>query len=82
MFWGVLTLFLIKIINPKIDILIAKIKDKISIKKLKLIILIVIIFLAIDCIATCYAQKKQFVNRMIVENDIEVEKQRKSNRKL
>ena len=40
-FWGVLTLFLIKIINPKIDILIAKIKDKISIKKLKLIILIV-----------------------------------------
>ena len=54
---GVLTLFLIKIINPKIDILIAKIKDKISIKKLKLIILIVIIFLAIDCIATCYAQK-------------------------
>ncbi|MEI3395907.1 MAG: putative ABC transporter permease [Clostridia bacterium] len=66
-FWGVLTLFLIKIINPKIDILIAKIKDKISIKKLKLIILIVIIFLAIDCIATCYAQK-QFVNRMIVND--------------
>ena len=75
-FWGVLTLFLIKIINPKIDILIAKIKDKISIKKLKLIILIVIIFLAIDCIATCYAQK-QFVNRMIVENDIEVENKEK-----
>ena len=75
-FWGVLTLFLIKIINPKIDILIVKIKDKISIKKLKLIILIVIIFLAIDCIATCYAQK-QFVNRMIVENDIEVENKEK-----
>lgn len=64
------------LINPKIDILIAKIKDKISIKKLKLIILIVIIFLAIDCIATCYAQK-QFVNRMIVENDIEVENKEK-----
>ena len=48
----------------------------ISIKKLKLIILIVIIFLAIDCIATCYAQK-QFVNRMIVENDIEVENKEK-----
>ena len=75
-FWGVLTLFLIKFINPKIDILIAKIKDKISIKKLKLIILIVIIFLAIDCIATCYAQK-QFVNRMIVENDLEVENKEK-----
>ena len=34
------------------------------------------IFKDIDCIATCYAQK-QFVNRMIVENDIEVENKEK-----
>lgn len=71
-FWGVLTLFLVKKFNPKIDKIIVKAKERISIKVLKIAVLIVTIFLLIDCIATCFAQK-QFMNRMIVENDIEVE---------
>lgn len=71
-FWGILTLFLIKYFNPKIDKLIEKIKKKISVKMLKILVLIVTTFLFIDCLATCYAQK-QFINRMIVEKGIEVE---------
>lgn len=71
-FWGVLTLFLVKILNPQIDKIIAKIKKKISVKVLKTAILIVTIFLLIDCLATCYAQE-QFINRMIVEKEIQVE---------
>ena len=71
-FWGVLTLFLIKCFNPQIDKIIEKIKNKFSIKVLKVFILIITIFLLINCIATCYAQK-QFINRMIVEKGIEVE---------
>lgn len=72
-FWGILTVLLIKRLNPKIDKMIDKIKEKISIKLLKRLVIITTIFLAIDCILTCYAQE-QFINRMIVENNIEVEK--------
>ena len=71
-FWGILTVFLIKYFNPQIDKIIKKIKNKISIKLLKAALFVVISFLIIDCIATCYAQK-QFINRMIVEKGIEVE---------
>lgn len=70
-FWGVLTPFLITI-NKLIDKIIVKIKSKIHVKILKIIIAILILFIFIDCILTCYAQK-QFVNRMIVENNIDVE---------
>lgn len=71
-FWGVLTPFLIKIINVIVDNEILKIKEKVSVKILKIIILVIITFLFIDCIATCYAQK-QFINRVIVEKNIEVD---------
>ena len=71
-FWGALTLVLVKYFNPKIDKIIEKIKNKVSLKLLKITILIITIFLFIDCLATCFAQK-QFINRMIVEKGIEVE---------
>ena len=71
-FWGILTPFLIKILNVKIDIIISKIKEKVSIKLLKAITLTIIIFLFIDCFLTCFAQK-QFINRMIIEKNIEVD---------
>lgn len=70
-FWGILTVFLIKKVNPKIEKVIGKIKEKVSPKILKTIILAVVIFLVIDCMATCYAQE-QFITRMVVENNIEV----------
>lgn len=71
-FWSILTVLLVKKINPKMDKLVNKFKEKIPIKTLKGIVLIVTIFLAIDCLATCYAQD-QFMTRMIVEHDIEID---------
>ncbi len=71
-FWGFLTPFFIKTINVKVDKVLLKIKERISIKVLKSIVLSIIIFFIIDCILTCYAQK-QFINRMIVEKNIEID---------
>lgn len=73
-FWGILTIFLVKKINPFIDKMMNKIQQKIPIKVLKSIIVIMTIFIIIDCIATCFAQQL-FILRMIKENDIKVEKQ-------
>lgn len=63
-----------KEINPFIDKMMNKIQQKIPIKVLKSIIVIMTIFIIIDCIATCFAQQL-FILRMIKENDIKVEKQ-------
>lgn len=80
MFWGILTIVLVKKFNPQIDKIVAKIKEKISSKILKGIILALTLFLLIDCIATCYAQE-QFITRMIVERGIEVEDKQEINAK-
>lgn len=71
-FWSILTVLLVKKVNPKIDKLIERMKEKLSLKILKGIVFLITIFLAMDCLATCYAQN-QFITRMIVEKDIEVE---------
>lgn len=71
LFWGILTVFLVKKINPIIDRICNKLQQKISKKVLKAIVTILILFLAIDCVATCYAQD-QFITRMIVEHNISV----------
>lgn len=73
-FWGILSIFLVKKLNPIIDKTIIKLKGKISEKLLKNIISIITIFLIIDCIATCYAQEF-FIIRIVKENNIKVEKQ-------
>ena len=70
-FWGILTIFLVRKVNPKIDKLCNKLQEKISRKVLKVIVSFIIVFLAIDCIATCYAQD-QFITRMVVEKSIPV----------
>ena len=70
-FWGILTVFLVRKVNPKIDKLCNWLQEKISIKVLKTTVSIIIIFLLIDCIATVYAQD-QFITRMVVEKNISV----------
>lgn len=75
-FWGILTLFLVKVVNVKIDKITQFLKTKLPIKHIKIILSIIMIFILIDCIFTCVAQDA-FVTRMVVENNIEVEKQEK-----
>lgn len=71
-FWGVLTIFLVRIFNPFLDQLLAKIGNKISCKLSKGIISFVVIFLLVDCMATCYAQDV-FITRIVIRNEIETE---------
>lgn len=71
-FWGILTIFLVKKFNPLLDKVMDKIKSKIPHKLLKGIVSFIIIFLIIDCITTCYAQDI-FITRMVIKNDIETE---------
>lgn len=70
-FWGLLAIYLMSYINPKVDRLIEWIKSKISIKKLKIITLIVIIFLFVDFVLTGYALKF-FIVRKVHENNLPV----------
>lgn len=70
-FWGILTIFLIRKFNPFLDKILQKIASKISRKLIKGCLSFLILFLLLDCIATCYAQDV-FITKMIVENKIEV----------
>lgn len=71
-FWGILTIFLVKKFNPFLDKVIEKIESKIPRKLSKGILAFMIIFLIIDCMATCYAQDI-FITRMVIKNNIETE---------
>lgn len=69
--WGLLAVYLINVVNPKIDLLLDKIKAKFNGKILKIIIVVFIIFLFVDCIVSGIALDFYFT-RIIVENDLDV----------
>ena len=71
LFWGFLAIYLMSYAHPKIDKLMNWIKSKISVKKLKIIVLITTIFLFIDCLITGYALKVFFI-RKVYENNLNV----------
>lgn len=70
-FWGVLAIFLMKFIHPKIRNLMAHILKKSSTKFVKTLILIISLFMAIDCIISAYAIQL-FTIRMISEYNLNV----------
>ena len=70
-FWGFLAIYLICSFNPRIDKIIGWVKRKIPIKYLKIITLIMIIFLFLDCIVTGYAIK-MFQIRMVAQHDLNI----------
>lgn len=70
-FWGLLAIYLMSYVNPRIDKLINWIKSKMSVSKLKVITIVIIAFLFIDCVLTGFAIKF-FVIRKVHENDIQV----------
>lgn len=77
-FWGILSLYLMISLNPKIDRLIDWMKKKINIKVLKGTVITLIIVMVIDCIITGYAVLC-FMVRMIKINDIKVDNADKIN---
>lgn len=73
-FWGVLSVYLIKVLNPQVDKLIDKIKSKFDINYLKKITIITAIIMIIDTIITTLAVNA-FTARTIVENNLEAKNQ-------
>lgn len=68
LFWGLLALYLIRHFNPLIDKLIDKTKEKVPIKYLKTLVVIGIIFLAIDGLLTAFSLKLFFERTVYTYN--------------
>lgn len=70
-FWGLLGIYLVSYINPKIDRIINWFSTKISMKKLRIATTFMILFLIFDCTVTVYALDMFFI-RKVYENDLRV----------
>ncbi len=70
-FWGFLAIYLVLSFNPKVDKMINWLKTKVNIRVGKIAIIVTIIILLLDCIATAFALHF-FKVRMIVEHNIDV----------
>ncbi len=68
-FWGILTIFLVKKFNPIVDRFLLKIATNRSPKIGKRILTVVILFLILDCLLTCLAQDL-FITRLTIRNHI------------
>lgn len=69
--WGILTIPLIKYINPALDKAVEKVFSKISIDVLKLAITVITLFMAVDGLISCYALDN-FLARVAEENNIKI----------
>ena len=70
-FWGFLAIFLMKVIHPRVRNLLALILKKLNKKIVNISILLISIFLAVDCIISAYAIDL-FTIRMIANYDLNV----------
>ncbi len=71
-FWGILAIYLMSYLNPKIDELIDKVKTKIPIKLLKTIVIVGILIIFIDFLITSFALK-MFFTRLVIKYDLELQ---------
>lgn len=71
LFWGLLAIYLMSYVNPRIDKLIDFIKSKMSQKGLQILTAVVTLFLFLDCLITGYAIE-MFLVRKIHEYDLPV----------
>lgn len=69
--WGILTVPLIKYLNPIVDKYIEKIISKISLEKLKIATLFIVIFMCFDAVLSVYALDN-FLNRVAKEKNINI----------
>lgn len=77
LFWGILALILMRIINPQVDKFIDYIKKKVNFKLLKSIICICTVFMIINALASAMAMNL-FLMRMSVENDLNIKDKEKT----
>ena len=62
LFWGALAIYLMSHFNIKVDKLIDKIKEKVSLKILNSVVIIIVIFMFLDCVITGAALKMFFAD--------------------
>lgn len=70
-FWGLLAIYLMKSVNPKIDRLIDWIASKLKQTASKIIVSIVILFMFFDCVVSALAEN-WVLTKAVVENDLQV----------
>ncbi len=70
-FWGLLGVYLLKGINPRIDRFINWIKGKLNLNFLRVIVSFLILFLFLDCVISGYAINVYLV-RVCIENDLPI----------
>ena len=70
-FWGLLAMYLISYVNPKIDRVIDKVSSKISMKLLRWLTGLSILFLILDCSVTIFALG-MFFSRKVYDYDLNV----------
>lgn len=71
-FWGLLAIYLVSYINPKIDKVIVFLKSRFKLKTIKITVIVFVIFLVLNFIITCIALD-WFYLRIIHEKDLKVE---------
>lgn len=71
-FWGLLGVYLMKGINPRIDKFINWTKEKLNLKVLRVLVAFLIVFLFVDCVISGYAINAYLV-RVCVENNLPIE---------
>lgn len=75
-FWGMLTVILVKKLNPYMDKIIDRIRNKKFDRQYKRILAVIMLILMIDCVVTCFAQDV-FITKMVVINDVEIKDKEK-----
>jgi len=71
LFWGLLGVYLIRVLNPRIDKMIDWIKSKFNLKGLKILTITIVLLMFLDCIISGRALS-YFLIRTVVENDLDV----------
>jgi len=75
-FWGLLGVYLIKVVNPKVDKFLDYLKQKVNLKVARTIIAVSIVFLFLNCVVSGIALDC-YLTRVSVENNLEVEDKEK-----
>lgn len=71
LFWGALGLYFMTVINPFVDKIIEFFKKKMNIKLLKISVLVIFIFLMVDCVVSGVALEC-YLTRQAIQNELDI----------